>query len=896
MEQVTVPHSVPLLPLEAVLLPSAYLRVTIPASPGNSRADLCEYLSTLSSDVIVAVLPERVLPWQVPLVELSGRIATAARVLQVSRLLQASSSCHSAEWVLLLEGLCRVQLDGLAPSCGPGVKGEEGEGEGGLEELGHELRAATKRLLDLIQQLAVLPAAKRVAQMLEGLPAERAADIVAAERLAVLHAVAPAARVRLALALVRHALTTLQAAGAQGSRAGARRGAGGQPPRRPGQVSPRRLSGLGAAPFSGQQQPQGPRSTTSSGSKDSTAGQGSPSSSSSSGGGVGGGGAGEAGPGGGSVRGEGGPGPPGWDPSFDGEEEEDELEAVMERLARQRPPPEVLRAAGREFRRLRQSGDSQPGAAASRAYLEVLADLPWSCSAADLQRPTTSPSPSLRPDPAGSPGSSGLRPSPAATTMPSAPPQAEGAGRGGAGGAGVGKTSLARSVAQVLQRPFVRIALGGVRDEAEVRGHRRTYVGAMPGRILQGIRRAGVRDPVMLLDELDKLGKDAVRGDPAAALLEVLDPEQNPHFTDTYLGLPFDLSRVTFLVTANRAADIPPPLLDRLEVLPLSGYTREEKEHIGSTHLLPRALTQHGLSADRVQLAPGVMRFICESYTQEAGLLLRLEGQAAAHLHALQARQQRGQLQGQRRQRRQQQQQHARAQPVVVSCGLVERVLGAPRFSPAGEAALRVSGPGAAAGLVWTAVGGGVQYIECVRISPGQQGRLGRLTLTGQVGEVLEESAQIAMSWIRAHAEELGLLAQPPPAWQQAAPLPPFVALKEVEEVDQVEQDGPSAGITLAVALVSLLAGRAARADTAMTGELTLRGLVLPQAGLCWLLPLLLLLLAQLWGLRGGCLAADVSKEVRSAITIIPVERLEQVLSAAFDPPFTLVPALSSKL
>eukprot|EP00775_Hariotina_reticulata_P001826 gene1826-2160_t len=461
------------------------------------------------------------------------------------------------------------------------------------------------------------------------------------------------------------------------------------------------------------------------------------------------------------------------------DEEEDDLALLLQKLAAAQPPAEVLKAAAREARRLRQGGEQQPGAAAARAYLELLADLPWDTLSYQLHQKQQQ----QEQQPAAAQAAAGRQP-------PPPPPMSLSAAqalldsqhygldkvkkriiqhlavsrlRGGSGKApvlcfigppGVGKTSLAKSIAEVLRVPFGRIALGGVRDESEIRGHRRTYVGAMPGRLISSVRKAGCKDPLLLLDEVDKLGHDH-RGDPAAALLEVLDPEQNHAFTDTYLGLPFDLSNVTFVCTANRASDIPPPLLDRLEVIELAGYTLNEKVHICQSHLLPELLSEHGLGPHLVSFPPDVLEYVVTAHTREAGVRGLRRALAAVCRHvALNVHQ---------------------AARVIVDLALVEAVLGPAKYQGAADVAAAVSGPGVAAGLVWTAAGGGVQYVECVRVGVGQPGQLGQLTLTGQ--------------------------------------------------------DGPSAGITLAVALTSLLSGRSVRKDTAMTGELTLRGLVLPVSG-----------------------------------------------------------------
>jgi ATP-dependent Lon protease len=365
-----------------------------------------------------------------------------------------------------------------------------------------------------------------------------------------------------------------------------------------------------------------------------------------------------------------------------------------------------------------------------------------------------------------------------------------------AGPPGTGKTSLGQSIARALGRKFVRISLGGVRDEAEIRGHRRTYVGALPGRIIQGLRRAGVSNPVFMLDEIDKVGGD-FRGDPAAALLEVLDPEQNHAFVDHYLDVPFDLTRVMFITTANILDTIPPALRDRMEVLSLVGYTLEEKLKIAHRHLIPRQREEHGLAARQIRITASAVKQIVAGYTREAGLR-NLEREIAAICRGAASKIAQG-----------------RAKSVRVGVESLPRYLGPQRFAEEGR--LRTATPGVATGLAWTPVGGELLTIEASAMR-GQKG----LTLTGQLGDVMKESAAAALSYVRAHAAELGIAED-------------FFNTLDIHihiPAGAIPKDGPSAGVTLLAALVSRLTGRPVRPGLAMTGEITLRGQVLPVGGI----------------------------------------------------------------
>jgi ATP-dependent Lon protease len=364
---------------------------------------------------------------------------------------------------------------------------------------------------------------------------------------------------------------------------------------------------------------------------------------------------------------------------------------------------------------------------------------------------------------------------------------------------GVGKTSLGRSIARALGRKFHRIALGGMRDEAEIRGHRRTYIGALPGQIIQGLRRSESKNPVFMLDEIDKLGFD-FRGDPASALLEVLDPEQNGTFRDHYLDVPFDLSRVLFITTANLLDPIPAPLRDRMEIIELPGYTEDEKVAIARRHLSPKQAGEHGLGLDRdITFTEPALRLLARSYTREAGVR-SLEREIAALCRKVARRRAEGDL-----------------APVTMDPESVTALLGAPRFFLEEEIAERTRTPGVAVGLAWTPAGGDVLFVEASRMPGGKS-----LTLTGQLGDVMKESAQAAVSWVRAHAPELGIA---PDFWMRSD-------LHLHVPAGAIPKDGPSAGVTLATALVSLLRGQPIRPGLAMTGEVTLSGRVLPVGGI----------------------------------------------------------------
>ena len=363
---------------------------------------------------------------------------------------------------------------------------------------------------------------------------------------------------------------------------------------------------------------------------------------------------------------------------------------------------------------------------------------------------------------------------------------------------GVGKTSLGQSIARAVGRKFARLSVGGVRDEAEIRGHRRTYIGAMPGTIIRTLRDAESINPVLLIDEIDKMGAD-YRGDPASAMLEVLDPEQNKHFRDHYLDLPFDLSKVLFICTANTLDTIPGPLLDRMDVIQLSGYTEDEKFGIAKRYLVPKQLEAHGLGSDRVAVSDRALRLIIREYTREAGVR-NLERRLADVF---------------RKAARQIAEGKTRAKTLRIDERRVRSWLGPRRYE--GEVRKRTSEPGVATGLAFTAVGGDVLFFEATAY-PGK----GRLTITGQLGDVMQESAQAALSWVRAHAEQLGL----DPDWFREHDVHLHVP------AGAVPKDGPSAGITMATAIASLVRQQPVSEDVGMTGEITLTGQVLPIGGI----------------------------------------------------------------
>ena len=412
---------------------------------------------------------------------------------------------------------------------------------------------------------------------------------------------------------------------------------------------------------------------------------------------------------------------------------------------------------------------------------------------------------------------------------------------------GTGKTSLGKSIARALGRKFVRLSLGGIRDEAEIRGHRRTYIGSLPGRIIQGLRNAGSNNPLFILDEVDKLGMD-FRGDPASALLEVLDPEQNNTFSDHYLDVPFDLSKVLFLTTANVLDPIPHALRDRMEVLELPGYTEEEKLQIVQRHLIPKQLIENGLGDQKIEFSEEALREIIHSYTREAGLR-NLEREIARVCRKIA----RAITEGE-------------AAPERIVAADVQRYLRAPRFFS--EVAERTQEPGVATGLAWTPNGGEIMFIESTRM-PGQKG----LTLTGSLGDVMKESAQAALSYVRTRAASLGIA-------------PDFYEKSDIHvhvPAGGIPKDGPSGGVTIAASLASLLSGRPVRSDVAMTGEITLRGKVLPVGGIKEKV-----LAARRAGIKTIILPRrnerdleDIQPEVRKELEMVFVDTVDEVIQHA---------------
>jgi len=475
------------------------------------------------------------------------------------------------------------------------------------------------------------------------------------------------------------------------------------------------------------------------------------------------------------------------------DEKSEEIENLRARIAKAGMPPEVEKTALKEVDRLQIMNPAAPEYNVSRTYLDWLIELPWSRSTTDNLDVKKAEEilnedhydlekvkkrileylaiRKLRQDMKGP------------ILCFAGPP-------------GVGKTSLGKSIARAMDRKFLRISLGGVRDEAEIRGHRRTYVGALPGRIIQGLRKCGTNNPVFMLDEIDKIGAD-FRGDPASALLEVLDPEQNFTFSDHYLEAPFDLSRIFFITTANVLDTIPHALRDRMEILNLPGYTEEEKHNIARRYLLPKQVAEHGLKPEQLKMTDAALTKTIQEYTREAGVR-NLERELAAVCRAVARKVAEGE-----------------EETPDVGEAEVSEYLGPQKFfSEVGE---RITAPGIATGLAWTPAGGAILFVEATRM----EGRKG-LVLTGQLGDVMKESAQAGLSYIRSNADALGIEKQ-------------FFETTDLHihvPAGATPKDGPSAGVTMVVALASLLTGKKVRSDLAMTGEITLRGKVLPVGGI----------------------------------------------------------------
>ncbi|MFH0902587.1 MAG: endopeptidase La, partial [Pseudomonadota bacterium] len=471
-----------------------------------------------------------------------------------------------------------------------------------------------------------------------------------------------------------------------------------------------------------------------------------------------------------------------------------DLEEFKEKIAQAKMPPEAEKAAQKQYDRLKVMQPSSAEYTVTRTYLEWLVELPWAISTEDkIDIPAVRQV--LDDD------HYDLDKVKKRIVEYMAVRKLKNDKKGPilclAGPPGVGKTSLGRSVARAIGRKFIRVSLGGVRDEAEIRGHRRTYVGSLPGRIVQGMKKAGTNNPVFVLDEIDKLGHD-FRGDPASALLEVLDPEQNNSFSDHYLEVAFDLSKVMFIATANLLDPIPPALRDRLEIIELPGYTREEKRSIARQFLIPKQLSEHGINTEQLELCDEAVDEIIDSYTREAGVR-NMEREIANICRGVAVKVAEGKQEGKE----------------SVDRVKVGEYLGPEKFQP--EVAERTSEPGVATGLAWTPVGGDIIFVEATRM-PGK----GTLVMTGQLGDVMKESTQAAMSFVRTRAKWLGL----EESFLEKADIHVHIP------AGAIPKDGPSAGVTMFVALTSLLTGKCVRPDVAMTGEITLRGMVLPVGGI----------------------------------------------------------------
>jgi ATP-dependent Lon protease len=525
-----------------------------------------------------------------------------------------------------------------------------------------------------------------------------------------------------------------------------------------------------------------------------------------------------------------------------------EIAELSEAIDRAGMPAEVEPAARRELRRLERMPEASPEHGMIRGYLDWLTELPW-------RLPEDRPIDIAQARRILDEDHFGLEKIKRRIVEYLAVRKLAPGGKAPilcfVGPPGVGKTSLGQSIARAMGRAFTRVSLGGVHDEAEIRGHRRTYVGALPGTIIQAIRKAGARDCVMMLDEIDKMGR-GIQGDPSAAMLEVLDPEQNGSFRDNYLGVPFDLSRVVFIATANMLDTIPGPLRDRMEIIDLSGYTEAEKLQIAQRYLLRRQLEANGVRPDQAEVTEDALAALIRHYTREAGVrgLEREIGRVLRHVAVRIA--------------------EGSAQHVRVAAEDLGAILGAPRFED--EVAMRTSVPGVATGLAWTPVGGDILFIEATRAPGG-----GKLILTGQLGDVMRESAQAALSLVKNRAGSLGI----DPALFERSDIHIHVP------AGATPKDGPSAGVAMFTALVSLLTARAVRNDTAMTGEISLRGLVLPVGGIKEKT-----VAAARAGLTRVLLPArnrkdleEIPEDARRRLEFVWLERAEQATEAALGEP-----------
>lgn len=539
-----------------------------------------------------------------------------------------------------------------------------------------------------------------------------------------------------------------------------------------------------------------------------------------------------------------------------------EADQLRERLAKADLPDEVRKEAERELGRMEKLPSMAPDYHVIRTYLDFILELPWKLSSEDkldlndAQKVLDEDHYDIEDVKERILEFLAVRKLRADAKSPIlcfvGPP-------------GVGKTSLGRSIARAMDRKFERLSLGGIRDEAELRGHRRTYVGAMPGRIVQSIRRAGVNNPVMMLDEIDKLGAD-YRGDPGAALLEILDPEQNNTFTDHYLDLPFDLSKVFFIGTANQLGPIPPPLRDRMEVIQLAGYSDREKLQIAKRYLVPRQILENGLTPEQLEYADDGISLIATRYTREAGVrqLERNIGRVARKMALKIAK--------------------GETQKLVVTAADIKEYLGSPKFYP--EEARKELPAGVATGMAWTEMGGEILFIEATLL-PGGKG----FTITGQLGEVMQESARAAQSYLWSHAGEFGIPSEMFREYGVHLHVP----------AGAIRKDGPSAGVTITAALASLYTGRRVRPDTAMTGEITLSGLVFPVGGVKEKV-----LAAHRAGIHRILLPSrneadleEIPEDVRKELEVVPLNRIREVVDAALEklvanPPPPLPPVTDS--